>query len=45
MTPDLEASITARLRALRVDPPDDGFMARLGERLENESASVPALFP
>lgn len=40
MKPDVEASVTARLRALRVDPPDDGFMDRLAQRLEQEPVAV-----
>lgn len=38
MTPELETSLSARLRALRVDPPDDGFSERLSARLEREAA-------
>jgi hypothetical protein len=37
MTPELETSLSAQLRALRVDPPDDGFTDRLTARLEREA--------
>lgn len=37
MTPELETSLSARLRALRVDPPDDGFSERFSARLEREA--------
>jgi hypothetical protein len=35
-----ELDLTARLRALRVDPPDDGFMERFAAQLEQEPAPV-----
>jgi hypothetical protein len=38
MSQDHDHALPDRLRALRVDPPDDGFSARLLERLQVESA-------